>query len=162
MAGLKTTLVALGFCLAAAGAACAQTLTLQGLDPAKTKTLSIADFDAMPQVTLTLSQHGRPRAFQGVSLLALMRQVDGPWGDTLTGKQLNEVLLVTCADGYRVAYSIGEADPGTAKGQVLIVDKANGAPLDAKAGPFQIVVENDLRPARWAHQVQKVQLIALK
>jgi hypothetical protein len=97
-----------------------------------------------------------------VSLLELMRQVDGPWGDTLTGKQLNEVLLVTCADGYQVAYSIGEADPGTAKGQVLIVDKADGAPLDAKAGPFQIVVENDLRPARWARQVKTVQLIALK
>jgi hypothetical protein len=45
---------------------------------------------------------------------------------------------------------------------VLIVDKADGAPLDAKAGPFQIVVENDLRPARWAREVQKVQLIALK
>ena len=87
---------------------------------------------------------------------------DGPWGDTLTGKQLAEVLLVTCKDGYKVAYSVGEADPGTSKGQVLIVDKADGAPLDAKSGPFQIVVENDLRPARSARMVEKVQLIDLK
>ena len=139
-----------------------QTVTLVGLDPAKTKTLSVADFDILPHVTLTVQARGKARAYEGVSLLELMRQVGGPWGDTLTGKQMAEVLLVTCADGYKVAYSIGEADPGTAKGQVLLADKVDGAPLDAKSGPFQTVVENDLRPARSAHQVIKVQLLDLK
>ena len=120
----RIALVSLIACLALSDAARAQTLTMQGLGPAKTKTLTVADFDALPHVTLTVQQHGRARVFEGVSLLELMRQVGGPWGDTLTGKQLAEVLLVTCKDGYRVAYSIAEADPGTSKGQVLVVDKA--------------------------------------
>ena len=145
---------------AMAGTACAQTLTLQGL--AQSKTLTAADFAALPHAKLAVEARGKTRTYEGLSLLELMRKVGGPWGDTLTGKQMAEVLLVTCADGYKVAYSIGEADPGTAKGQVLIADRVDGAPLDPKAGPFQIVVENDLRPARAAHMVQKVQLLELK
>ena len=161
---MRISLVSSIACLAfATGAAHAQTVTLVGLDPAKTKTLTVADFDALPHTKLTLQQRGKERVFEGVSLLELMRQVGGPWGDTLTGKQMAEVLLVSCKDGYKVAYSIGEADPGTAKGQVLLVDKIDGVALDPiKAGPFETVVETDLRPARSAHQVEKVQLLELK
>ena len=148
--------------LGAASGARAQTLTLQGLDPARSKTLTQADFAALPHAKLTLQQRGKTRVFEGLPLLELMCQVGGPWGDTLTGKQMGEVLLVTCKDGFKVAYSVGEADPGTAKGQVFIVDRVDGAPLDDKTGPFETVVENDARPARSAHMVETVRLVELK
>jgi len=45
---------------------------------------------------------------------------------------------VTCQDGYKLAFSLGEIDPGTAKGQVLVADRADGAPLDSRSGPFQL------------------------
>jgi hypothetical protein len=142
--------------------ALAQTLTLVGLDAAKTKTLSPAEFAALPHVKLSLPMRGQPHTVEGVSVLELMRQVGGPWGDTLTGKDLADVVLATSKDGYHVVYSIGELDPGTAKGQVLIVDRIDGAALDAKTGPFEIAVENDLRPARWARMVERLQLLQVK
>ena len=67
-------------------------------------------------------------------MLELLRQVNAPWGDALTGKDLSDVVLVTSQDGYKVAFSLGEIDPGTAKGQVLVADRADGAVLDARSG----------------------------
>jgi hypothetical protein len=144
----------------AATPALAQTLTLKGL--ATTATVSAAEFAALPHVRLDIRRGARTLSYEGVSLLDLLhRKVDGPWGDTLTGKDLADVILVTARDGYRVAYSIGEADPGTAKGQVLIADRLDGKPLDARDGPFQVVVESDFRPARSARMVETVQLMKL-
>jgi len=144
-----------------APATLAQALTLRGLDPGEPQEISPAQFAALPHVTLKVSIHGRERVFEGVPMLELLRRVKAPWGDTLTGKDLSDVALVTCQDGYKVAYSLGEIDPGTAKGQVLVADRADGAPLDAHSGPFQIVVEDDARPARDARMVSRIELIRL-
>ena len=139
----------------------AQALTLTGLDPAQTQEISPAEFAALPHATLKVMIHGKAHAFEGVPMLELLRRVKAPWGDTLTGKDLSDVALVTCQDGYKVAFSLGEIDPGTAKGQVLIADRVDGAPLDAHAGPFQVVVEDDARPARDARMVARIELIRL-
>ena len=155
------TAVGLVLGLALAGAADAQSLTLQGLGPGKTRTLAPADFAKLPHQALAVDIHGRTVRFEGVPMLELLRAVDAPWGDTLTGKDLADVVLVTCHDGYRVAYSLGEIDPGTARGQVLVADRADGAPLDAASGPFRIVVQDDARPARDARMVEKIELIRL-
>ena len=144
-----------------APASLAQALTLKGLDPADVQDISPAEFAALPHTTIKVMFHGKERSFDGVPMLELLRRVKGPWGDTLTGKDLSDVALVTSQDGYKVAYSLGEIDAGTAKGQVLIADRADGAPLDAHAGPFQVVVENDARPARDARMVTRIELIRL-
>ena len=145
--------------LACAGGADA--LTLKGLDPGQVKEVSAAEFAALPHTSLKVEMHGKTRVFEGVPMLELLRSVGAPWGDTLTGKDLPDVALVTCQDGYEVAYALGEIDPGTAKGQVLIADRVDGAPLDARAGPFQVVVESDARPARYARRVASIELIRL-
>lgn len=145
--------------LTLAGGAAAQTLTLKGLAPNEVRRLTAAEFATLPHQTLTVDLHGRMARFEGVPMLELLRAVDAPWGDTLTGKDLADVVLVTCHDGYRVAYSLGEIDPGTAKGQVLVADRRDGAPLDAHSGPFQIVVQDDARPARDARMVETIELV---
>ena len=139
----------------------AQALTLKGLDPADVQDIGPAEFAALPHTTIKVMIHRKERVFEGVPMLELLRRVKAPWGDTLTGKDLSDVALVTCQDGYKVAFSLGEIDPGTAKGQVLIADRADGAPLDAHAGPFQVVVEDDARPARDARMVARIELIRL-
>ena len=136
-------------------------LTLRGLDPGQVKDLSPAAFAALPHVSLKVEMHGKPHVFEGVPMLELLRSVGAPWGDTLTGKDLADVALVTCQDGYKVAYSLGEIDPGTAKGQILVADREDGAPLGDRAAPFQIVVENDARPARFARMAASIELIRL-
>jgi hypothetical protein len=158
---MRPGLTALAVLMILAPAGLAEALTLKGLDPGEAQEISPADFAALPHVTLKVSIHGRERVFEGVPMLELLRRVNAPWGDTLTGKDLSDVALVTCQDGYKVAFSLGEIDPGTAKGQVLVADRADGAPLDAHAGPFQIVVQDDARPARDARMVAKIELIRL-
>ena len=144
-----------------APAGLAQALTLKGLYPADMQDISPAEFAALPHTAVKVVIHGKERVFDGVPMLELLRRVRAPWGDTLTGKDLSDVVLVTCQDGYKVAFSLGEIDPGTARGQVLIADRADGAPLDAHAGPFQVVVENDARPARDARMVARIELIRM-
>lgn len=144
-----------------APAGLAQALTLQGLEPGAAQEITPAEFAALPHIALKASMHGRERTFEGVPMLKLLRRVKAPWGDTLSGKDLSDVALVTCQDGYKVAFSLGEIDPGTARGQVLVADRVDGAPLDAHAAPFQIVVQDDARPARDARMVAKIELIRL-
>ena len=147
--------------MAIATSAPAADLTLKGLN-GTTTTVSAANFASLPHESLTVTFHGEKRTFEGVSMLELLRKVGAPWGDTLTGKELATVVLVTARDGYRVAYSIGELDPGTARGKVLIADRADGKPLDGEDGPFQVVVEADFRPARSARMIERIELISLK
>jgi hypothetical protein len=144
-----------------AAAADAHALTLKGLEPGQVKDIGPGEFAALPHVSLKVELHGNAHVFEGVPMLELLRSVGAPWGDTLTGKDLSDVALVTCQDGYKVAYSLGEIDPGTARGQVLVADRMDGAPLDAHAGPFQVVVEADARPARDARMVTGIQLMRL-
>jgi hypothetical protein len=147
--------------LTVAAAGPADALTLKGLQPGQTQEISPADFAALAHTSLKVEMHGKSHVFEGVPMLELLRRVGAPWGETLTGKDLPDVALVTCEDGYKVAYSLGEIDPGTAKGQVLVADREDGAPLDARAGPFQIVVEADARPARYARKAVSIELIRL-
>jgi hypothetical protein len=144
----------------AAQAAPAQTLTLKGPD-GQTRTLTAEEFAKLPHVSLTVSFHEAKRTYEGVEMLEALRLVGAPWGETLTGKELADVALATARDGYRVAYSIGEIDPGTADKRVLIADRLDGKPLEARDGPFQVVVEADFRPARSARMVERVELIRL-
>ena len=69
--------------------------------------------------------------------------------------------VATARDGYRVAYSIGEIDSGTADKHVLIADKLDGKPLGERDGPYQVVVEADFRPARSARMLERVELMRL-
>ena len=45
--------------------------------------------------------------------------------------------------------------------RIIVADKADGAVLGGDDGPFKLVVEGDLRPARGARQVVKIEVIPL-
>jgi hypothetical protein len=138
-------------------AAPAATLTLKGPDGA-TKVLTVEDFAKLPREKVVMTQRGEERTYEGVEMLEALRVVGAPYGNTLTGKELADVAVATARDGYRVAYSIGEIDPGTASKKVLIADRLNGRPLPEKDGPWQVVVEGDFRPARSARMIERIEL----
>lgn len=160
---IRPAAFALVLSLLAGSALAAQStgLTLKGPD-GQTKTLTAEDWAKLPRTSVTVAtQRGDKRVYEGVELLEALRLVGAPWGETLTGKELADVALATSRDGYRVAYSIGEIDPGTSSKHVLIADKLNGQPLADRDGPFQTVVEGDFRPARGARMLERVELIRL-
>lgn len=138
----------------------AQSLALTGSDGRKIA-LSAEAVAALPRVTITFDAHGVSHVYEGPLLIDVLKAVGAPTGRDLRGPALASAVLATAADGYQVAFGLAEADPGTRPNRIIVADKADGAALDANAGPFQIVVEGDLRPARSIRQVTRIDVVAL-
>ena len=135
-----------------ASPAVAQDLALSG--PAgQVATLTPAEVAALPHVALTVTIEGKTLAFEGVPLSVLLAKVAAPQGETLRGKALADVVVVSARDGYVVVLALADTDAKMRKEQVILADRMNGAPLPAGAAPYRLVVEGDLRAARAARMV---------
>lgn len=145
---------------ALAGPVMAQSIALLGPD-GQTAELNAADLAALPHVSVTADQHGEISTFEGVALGDVVARVGAAQGAGVHGPELATVLRITAADGYQVVLGLAETDPATRSGKVILADRANGAPLAAEDGPFRIVVSDDLRPARSARQVRKIEVIRM-
>ncbi len=88
----------------------------------------------------------------------LMAQVGMPAAKDVHGKALSEYIVATGADGYKAVLALAEAEPDFHPGDVLVADTLDGKPLDAKEGPFKLVVSEDKRPARSVHNLVKLEL----
>jgi hypothetical protein len=121
--------------------------------------ISLADFRAMPHVTITVhnAHADADETYSGVPLAALLAKLDAPLGEHLRGKALASCIVASGSDGYSVVLSIAEADPSFHGGDILVADTRDGQPL-GKNGPFQLIVSEDKRPARWVHNLVSISL----
>jgi len=134
------------------------TITLRGLN-GETEVLTSAQLAALPHQTVTLSHEGKDTVYAGPTLSELLRDIGAPMGVKLHGQGVNDVVFVTAADQYRVVLTLAEVDPSFHKGaKVILADQADGKPLDPKEGPFRLVVDGDLKPARSARSVVEIDL----
>ncbi len=127
---------------------------------AGSQSLSLADLAKLPHRTLTV-QNGHTHAsetYSGVPLIDLFSRTGAPTGGDVRGKALSEYIIVTGSDGYRAVLSLGEIEPDFHPGTVLVADAMNGKPLDAKEGPFKLVVSEDTKPARSVHNLVSLEL----
>jgi hypothetical protein len=121
--------------------------------------LSPAEFRALPHLTITV-HNGHTNAaetYSGVPLATLLEKVNAPLGKELHGEAMTSYVVATGSDGYSVVLSLAEVDPSFHLGQVLVVDTRDSKPLD-KNGPFQLIVSDDKRPARWVHNLASIGL----
>jgi hypothetical protein len=139
----------------------AQTLQIVNTDGRST-TLTAAQIASLPHVTVNAKDHDVPAQFEGVPLATLLSGAGVQLGDKLRGPRLTEVLMVEASDGYRVAFALAEVDPGFATREIILADKRDGKPLDAKEGPLRIVAPGDKRPARWVRQVTALKVATVK
>ena len=139
--------------------ALAQSVALKGPD-GQVATLSAADLAALPHVKMTVTEHGKISTFEGVLLGDIVTRVGAASGKAIHGPELATVIRVTAKDGYQVVLGLAETDPGTRKGRIILADRADGAPLIGD-DRFRIVVEDDLRPARSARMVERIEVIRL-
>lgn len=137
--------------------ALAQTVALTGPTGARA-TLSAADVAALPRAKVIFDNHGTKQAFEGALLIDVLAKVGTPTGKDIHGAELATVVLVTAKDGYQVAIGLAEADPGTRANRIILADRVEGAPLPANAGPFQLVIEGDVRAARSARMVSAIEV----
>jgi hypothetical protein len=157
---LKIALIALAALALTAGSAAAQTLSLSG-EGGQRATLTAAQLAAMPHLHVQVTQHGQPHAYDGVLLSDLLAKVGAAHGEGIKGRELATVVRVSARDGYQVVVSLAETDAITRKARMIIADRENGAALKPEEGPFRLVIEDDLRPARSARQVARIEVLNL-
>lgn len=143
-----------------ASPATAQTLSLTGPE-GQSVTLSAADIAALPRQSVTFAGHGESHVYEGPLLIDVLAKAGAPTGKALRGQALADVVLVEAGDGYKVAFGLAEADPGTRPNRMILADKADGASLGEGQGPFRLIVEGDLRPARGARMVAAIKVLRL-
>jgi len=149
--------LALGICV---GAATPDGVALVGPD-GQAGELTSREAAALPHDAVTLEAHGRRTTYQGLALGTVVARVGAAQGKAIHGTELATVVRVTAADGYQVVLGLAETDPGTRPNRVILADRADGAPLGPEEGPFRLVVEGDLRPARSARNVVRIEVLRL-
>ena len=71
-------------------------------------------------------------------------------------------VIAEAEDGYKVVFALAELDSGITNSEILVADTVDGAPIDAKRGPFRLVVPHDKRPARWVRMLRSITVSAPK
>ena len=134
------------------------TVVVRGLS-GQSETLSATDIARLPHAHVALDHMGVTTDFSGPLLSDLLRDVGAPMGVRLHGAGVNDVVFVTAADKYRVVLSLAEVDPSFHRGaKVILADQGDGKPLPVKEGPYRLVVDGDLKPARAAYSVVAIEL----
>jgi hypothetical protein len=139
----------------------AQTLQVINAD-GHAVTLTAAQIANAPHITVNASDHSIAVQFEGVPLSALLSLAGIQLGDAMRGHRMTEALLVEAADGYKVVFALAESDPAFATREIIVADKRDGKPLDAKEDPLRIVAPGDKRPARWVRQVTTLRIVPVK
>jgi DMSO/TMAO reductase YedYZ molybdopterin-dependent catalytic subunit len=136
----------------------AQTVQVTG-EVEKRLTLSAADLAAMPRTSVSANdKQGVAHRYSGVALADLFRAAGVTIGGQLRGKNLAKYLLVSCADGYQVVFSLAELDSDFTDRIVILADQMEDKPLPEGIGPFRIVVPGEKKPARNCFQVQTLSI----
>jgi hypothetical protein len=128
--------------------------------PGQIKALSKTELRAMAHKTVTVhNPHANAdENYSGVELIDLLAGLGVPHGKDLHGKALSDYVIATGSDGYRAVLALAEVDPEFHPGEVIVADSMDGKPLDAKTGPFRLVVTEDKRPARSVHSLVSIEV----
>jgi DMSO/TMAO reductase YedYZ molybdopterin-dependent catalytic subunit len=117
-------------------------------------TLSAADLAAMPRTNATAKdKQGVPHNFSGVAIADILNKAGVTTGRQLRGENMAKYLLVSCADNYKVVFSLAELDSSFTDRVVILADQEEGKPLPAGTGPFRLIVPGEKKPARNCFQV---------
>jgi hypothetical protein len=118
-----------------------------------------ASLARLPQHSVHAEAHGKSVECAGVNLIDVLRAVGAPSGEALRGKNLALYARISAADGYRAVFAMAELDPGFRSDVPIITASCDGKALEAKDGPFRLVVPGEKRPARWVRQVTAIDLL---
>jgi hypothetical protein len=143
--------------LSAAIARCQQ-LTIETEDGKQT-IVQRSDIESLPHVKVTSQGSEMSATFEGVAVKDILAKAGVEFGHSMRGKRLASCLLVEAADGYRVVIALPEIDPDCTDKQIVRALFEDGKPLDAKAGPYRMVIPNEKRMARWVRQVTKLKIV---
>lgn len=138
-------------------------LLLSGLSVALPSALPLdeASLARLPRGEATLTAHGKTEQCEGVWLDDLAAAAGLPAGDAVRGPALTLLIVAEAADGYRVAFSLGEIDMKLGNRRVLVARRCGGQPLPPETGPLRLVVAGEARAARSVHRLQALRVVQL-
>ena len=122
--------------------------------------LTPAEVKALPRAKATITVKGQPVVYEGAVLHEALLKAGVVSGERLMGRYLNQIVIARAADGYSSILSIAETDPVYRANPVILADTVNGKPLDAREGPYRMVVDGDLRPSRSPRAVVSLEVKA--
>ena len=158
---MATMLSLLLTCLVWSSTVLAQASTVKIFgDVPKPLTLTASDVASMPRTKITASAHNQTGTYEGVTMRELLTRAGVPAGDALRGAELAKTVLVTGADGYRVSFALVEFDSGFTDRVAILADRKDGMLLGGDAAPFQVILADEKRPARWVRQVVSIEVQA--
>ena len=88
------------------------------------------------------------KEYSGIELRSLFAKMDIPVNN-------DTEVTVICSDQYEIVLTGEEI---LTEGNIYLVTRESGEPLDEESGPFMLVVNNDEFSTRWAKNVVKVKI----
>jgi hypothetical protein len=138
-------------------AALADGITVTNLAGAAT-TLSAAQLADLPQGEAPLHEGAKATPYEGATLASILREAGVPVGPRAHGAPMHAYVEVRGADGYKIVLSLAETDPEFRPGPIVLAEKRAGAPLDAREGPYRLVIGDDLKPWRGVKHVVAIEV----
>ena len=120
--------------------------------------LTPADLKALPRGKAVITEKGKAVTYEGALLNAALLQAGVVHGDRLMGRYLNQVVIARAADGFVSLLSLAETDPAYRANPTIIADSRDGQPLDAREGPYRLVVDGDRMPSRAPRQLRSIEV----
>ena len=125
------------------------------------RVLSGAELRRLKQDTVRARMHDDPeQVFVGPTLASVLA-TGGARLDSLRGRALAQYVVVEARDAYRVVFSVAELSAGFTRQRIILARTVDRKPLEPIDGPWQVIVEGELRPARWVRQVTTIRLVAV-
>ena len=114
----------------------------------KSLQLKATDLAKLPRREIKAKDHdGKDTTYSGVELREVLKLAGANFGADLRGPAMANFLLVEAADNYHAVFALPELDDTYTDRIVILADTQDGKPLDAKNGPWQIIVPDEKKHA---------------
>ena len=126
--------------------------------------LDEAAMQQMKQVHVLATAHKdhKQHDYTGVMLSEIIKESGAIPAGQLRGIYLAKYVLVKASDGYQAVIALPEIDTAFTDKVIILANKEDGKPLSNEAGPFQIIVPGDKRPARCVRKVVAINILSAK
>ena len=123
--------------------------------------LSGAELRRLVQDTVRARAHDGPeQVFVGPTLATVLATGSARL-DSLRGRALAQYVVVEARDAYRVVFAVAELSSAFTHRRIILAHSSDGRPLEPVDGPWQVIVEGELRPARWVRQVVAIRVLTV-
>ena len=114
----------------------------------------------LPRREVKAKDHdGKENTYSGYELREVLKLAGAKFGADLRGANMSYYLLIEATDNYHAVFALPELDDTYTDKIVLLADMQDGKTLDIKNGPWQVIVPDEKKHARWVRQVMTLKVI---